>query len=235
MCSAVAAAATTEGPGSRPTPRAGSRGRQFLVEATRDRCRSRTRPTSTRARETDLQRTAGGVASAAQPYCPSDGCRVRGETVPPVHRKTTAVRALRTRVRHPSTRRIERAHTDAAGHAAVGEGRVPRHAQLVRRCAGRSTCGRVASVYAPGLPPRDFHLVVETALEGRLAGVGRDTARAEAALVRIATGRDDADRRVRHGTAAAPADVAGDHGHSGRQPAFDDHELVRSSERNAMT
>jgi hypothetical protein len=51
----------------------------------------------------------------------------------------------------------------------------------------------VAAVYAPGLDPMDFHLVVETALDGgwwvwdatRLAPRG--------ALARIATGRDAAD------------------------------------------
>jgi transglutaminase-like putative cysteine protease len=83
--------------------------------------------------------------------------------------------------------------TDAADTllASRGAGRDFAHL-VVACCRAVEVPARVAAVYAPGLSPMDFHLVVETALPGwsvwdatRLAPRGT--------LVRIATGRDAAD------------------------------------------
>lgn len=52
---------------------------------------------------------------------------------------------------------------------------------------------RLASVYAPGLKPMDFHAVAEVALDGRWCVVDATRLAPRASLVRIATGRDAAD------------------------------------------
>lgn len=52
---------------------------------------------------------------------------------------------------------------------------------------------RVAAVYAPGLYPMDFHLVVEAALDGRWQTIDPTRKAPRDHLIRIATGRDAAD------------------------------------------
>lgn len=52
---------------------------------------------------------------------------------------------------------------------------------------------RLASVYAPGLDPMDFHAVAEVALDGHWCVVDATRLAPRASLVRIATGRDAAD------------------------------------------
>ena len=52
---------------------------------------------------------------------------------------------------------------------------------------------RCASVYAPGLSPMDFHLVVEALIDGRWLVVDSTHLAPRASLVRIATGQDAAD------------------------------------------
>jgi len=52
---------------------------------------------------------------------------------------------------------------------------------------------RLASVYAPGLSPMDFHAVVEAFVEGRWEVVDATRLAPRAEYVRIATGRDAAD------------------------------------------
>jgi transglutaminase-like putative cysteine protease len=52
---------------------------------------------------------------------------------------------------------------------------------------------RVASVYAPGLWPMDFHAVAEALVDGRWRAVDATTLAPRDSLVRIATGRDAAD------------------------------------------
>jgi transglutaminase-like putative cysteine protease len=52
---------------------------------------------------------------------------------------------------------------------------------------------RLASVYAPGLSPMDFHAVAEVHLDGQWCAVDATRRAPRATLVRIATGRDAAD------------------------------------------
>lgn len=52
---------------------------------------------------------------------------------------------------------------------------------------------RLASVYAPGLDPMDFHAVCEAYVDGMWCAVDATTMAPRASLVRIATGRDAAD------------------------------------------
>jgi transglutaminase-like putative cysteine protease len=52
---------------------------------------------------------------------------------------------------------------------------------------------RLASVYAPGLDPMDFHAVAEAAIDGRWCVVDATTLAPRSTLLRIATGRDASD------------------------------------------
>jgi transglutaminase-like putative cysteine protease len=52
---------------------------------------------------------------------------------------------------------------------------------------------RLASVYAPGLSPMDFHAVAEAFVDGRWHAVDATRMAPRSSLVRIATGRDAAD------------------------------------------
>jgi len=52
---------------------------------------------------------------------------------------------------------------------------------------------RLASVYAPGLDPMDFHAVAEIAVDGQWRVVDATALAPRSSLVRIATGRDAAD------------------------------------------
>lgn len=52
---------------------------------------------------------------------------------------------------------------------------------------------RCSSVYAPGLSPMDFHLVVEALVEGRWLMVDATRLAPRASMMRIATGQDAAD------------------------------------------
>jgi transglutaminase-like putative cysteine protease len=63
---------------------------------------------------------------------------------------------------------------------------------------------RLASVYAPGLQPMDFHAVAEAYLDGQWYVVDATTLAPRSTLVRIATGRDASDTaflNVHHGFA----------------------------------
>jgi len=57
----------------------------------------------------------------------------------------------------------------------------------------RGVPARLASVYAPGLIPMDFHAVAEAWVEGAWHAVDATTLAPRSTLVRIATGRDAAD------------------------------------------
>ena len=59
------------------------------------------------------------------------------------------------------------------------------------RAAG--VAARVASVYAPGLYPMDFHLVTEAAVDGTWYTLDSTRLAPRESLIRIATGRDAAD------------------------------------------
>ena len=84
--------------------------------------------------------------------------------------------------------------TDAADTLLDGRGVCRDYAHLVATlCRAMNVPARVAAVYAPGLSPMDFHLVVETALEGRWQVWDATGLAPRPSLIRIATGRDAAD------------------------------------------
>jgi transglutaminase-like putative cysteine protease len=60
-------------------------------------------------------------------------------------------------------------------------------------CRALNIPARVAAVYAPGLSPMDFHLVVEAAVDGRWRVWDATRLAPRQTLMRIATGRDAAD------------------------------------------
>jgi transglutaminase-like putative cysteine protease len=64
---------------------------------------------------------------------------------------------------------------------------------MATMCRGVGIPARMASVYAPGLSPMDFHAVVETAVDGRWWSWDATRTAPRSTLVRIGTGRDAAD------------------------------------------
>jgi len=145
------------------------------------------------AAPTELDRL---VALRPSRYCPSD--RLAGYAADRFGTLAGAesVRAIEEHVhRHLAyTSRASGPTTDAVDTLLSAQGVCRDYAHLMATlCRAVGVPARVAAVYAPGLDPMDFHLVVETALDGgwwvwdatRLAPRG--------ALVRIATGRDAAD------------------------------------------
>lgn len=84
--------------------------------------------------------------------------------------------------------------TDAVDTLLAGAGVCRDFAHLTATlCRARDIPARVAAVYAPGLSPMDFHLVVETAIDGRWRVWDATRLAPRQSLMRIATGRDAAD------------------------------------------
>lgn len=84
--------------------------------------------------------------------------------------------------------------TDAVDTLLSGAGVCRDYAHLVATlCRALDVPARVAAVYAPGLSPMDFHLVVETALDGVWRVWDATRLAPRPTLIRIATGRDAAD------------------------------------------
>jgi transglutaminase-like putative cysteine protease len=84
--------------------------------------------------------------------------------------------------------------TDALETLLSGAGVCRDYAHLVATlCRAINIPARVAAVYAPGLDPMDFHLVVETALDGVWRVWDATRLAPRQTLMRIATGRDAAD------------------------------------------
>ena len=84
--------------------------------------------------------------------------------------------------------------TDAIDTMLTGAGVCRDYAHLVATlCRAIDIPARVAAVYAPGLYPMDFHLVVETALDGQWRVWDATRLAPRPTLIRIATGRDAAD------------------------------------------
>jgi transglutaminase-like putative cysteine protease len=84
--------------------------------------------------------------------------------------------------------------TDAVDTMLSGAGVCRDYTHLVATlCRALDIPARVAAVYAPGLSPMDFHLVVETALEGRWRVWDATRLAPRPTLIRVATGRDAAD------------------------------------------
>lgn len=84
--------------------------------------------------------------------------------------------------------------TDATDTLLTGQGVCRDYAHLVTAlCRAVGIAARVAAVYAPGLSPMDFHLVVETLIEGRWQVWDATRLAPRGSLIRIADGRDAAD------------------------------------------
>jgi transglutaminase-like putative cysteine protease len=84
--------------------------------------------------------------------------------------------------------------TDAIDTLLSGAGVCRDYAHLAATlCRSLDIPARVAAVYAPGLSPMDFHLVVETALDGVWRVWDATRLAPRPTLIRIATGRDAAD------------------------------------------
>jgi transglutaminase-like putative cysteine protease len=86
------------------------------------------------------------------------------------------------------------ATTDAIDTLLSGAGVCRDYAHLTATlCRALEIPARVAAVYAPGLSPMDFHLVAETAVDGRWRVWDATRLAPRPTLIRIATGRDAAD------------------------------------------
>jgi len=84
--------------------------------------------------------------------------------------------------------------TDAADTLMSARGVCRDFAHLVAAlCRAVEVPARIASVYAPGLTPMDFHAVVEAEIDGRWQVWDATRSAPRPTLVRIATGRDAAD------------------------------------------
>jgi transglutaminase-like putative cysteine protease len=156
------------------------------------------RPSTAAVDSTDAAAPPGDRIAALRPsrYCPSD--RLGGFAIAHFGHFPEPADRVRAICDHVASYLayepgMSDSLTDAADTllASRGAGRDFAHL-VVACCRAVEVPARVAAVYAPGLSPMDFHLVVETALPGwsvwdatRLAPRGT--------LVRIATGRDAAD------------------------------------------
>jgi hypothetical protein len=84
--------------------------------------------------------------------------------------------------------------TDAVDTLTSARGVCRDFAHLVAAlCRAVEVPARIASVYAPGLSPMDFHAVVEVEIDGRWQVWDATRLAPRSTLVRIATGRDAAD------------------------------------------
>jgi len=189
--------------GGRPGIPSHTRGRdlgdgQFLVEAPEGSLHV-TYEADVRPSDGDLPSTEVEEIVAMRPsrYCPSD--RLVGYAESRFIRyteKTDRVRAICAHVHRHLVYEAgsSDAHTDAADTLLSGRGVCRDYAHLVvTLCRAVDVPARVASVYAPGLSPMDFHLVVETALDGSWRVWDATRLAPRQSLVRIATGRDAAD------------------------------------------
>lgn len=137
------------------------------------------------------------VALRPSRYCPSDrltgfAAKQFGGAGDP----TAAVRAVAEWVHTHLTYTVGSSGptTDAIDTLLTGAGVCRDYAHLTATlCRALDIPARVAAVYAPGLSPMDFHLVVETALEGEWRVWDATRLAPRQSLIRIATGRDAAD------------------------------------------
>jgi transglutaminase-like putative cysteine protease len=137
------------------------------------------------------------VAMRPSRYCPSD--RLGGfasREFGGLRDATAAVRAITDWVFEHLTYQPGSSGptTDAVDTLLTGAGVCRDYAHLVATfCRAIDIPARVAAVYAPGLYPMDFHLVTETALDGRWRVWDATRLAPRPSLIRIATGRDAAD------------------------------------------
>jgi transglutaminase-like putative cysteine protease len=137
------------------------------------------------------------VALRPSRYCPSDRMAgFAGTMFGGLPDATATVRAIRDWVHDHLSYTVGSSGptTDAAETLQDGRGVCRDYAHLVATlCRAMNIPARVAAVYAPGLSPMDFHLVVETALDGRWQVWDATGLAPRPSLIRIATGRDAAD------------------------------------------
>ncbi|GAA3917338.1 cysteine protease [Amorphoplanes auranticolor] len=137
------------------------------------------------------------VALRPSRYCPSDKMAGFAGTLFSGRPDATAtVRAIRDWVHDHLSYEAGSSGptTDAADTLLDGRGVCRDYAHLMTTlCRAMNVPARVAAVYAPGLSPMDFHLVVETALDGRWQVWDATGLAPRQSLIRIATGRDAAD------------------------------------------
>jgi transglutaminase-like putative cysteine protease len=137
------------------------------------------------------------VALRPSRYCPSD--RLLGFAGSHFGRYAMGLDRIRAICDHVSEHVSYEAGTsdgttDATQTLLTGRGVCRDYAHLVAAlCRAVDVPARVAAVYAPGLSPMDFHLVVETELDGAWRVWDATRLAPRPSLVRIATGRDAAD------------------------------------------
>ena len=136
------------------------------------------------------------VALRPSRYCPSD--RIAGFAARQfgAYDPVTTVRKIALWVHENLTYEAGSSGptTDAIDTLVDGRGVCRDYAHLVATlCRALDLPARVAAVYAPGLSPMDFHLVVETALDGAWRVWDATRLAPRQTLIRIATGRDAAD------------------------------------------
>ena len=150
--------------------------------------------TGTAVAVSDEQRVA---ALRPSRYCPSD--RLRGFALAQFGELPAGlprVRAICDFVwRHIAYQSETSAHTtDAVDTLLAGRGVCRDFAHLVAAlCRAVDVPARIASVYAPGLSPMDFHAVVETDIDGSWWTWDPTRSAPRPTMARIATGRDAAD------------------------------------------
>jgi transglutaminase-like putative cysteine protease len=171
----------------------------LLVEAEPGRLTVRYDATVDPAGGTAARVSAGDRVVALRPsrYCPSD--RMGGFATGLVGQHDTArdrVLAICDHVAgHLSyASGSSDATTDAVDTLLSGAGVCRDYAHLVAAlCRAVGVPARVASVYAPGLYPMDFHLVAEAVVDSHWYVFDATRLAPRPSLVRIATGRDAAD------------------------------------------
>jgi hypothetical protein len=174
-------------------------GRQHLVRAPKGLLTATYSGTAADRRQgenpvTEIERI---VALRPSRYCPSD--RISGFAVKQFGGRgdaTATVRAITDWVHGHLTYEggSSGPTTDAIDTLLGGAGVCRDYAHLVATlCRSMDVPARVAAVYAPGLSPMDFHLVVETALDGVWRVWDATRLAPRQTLIRIATGRDAAD------------------------------------------
>jgi transglutaminase-like putative cysteine protease len=137
------------------------------------------------------------VALRPSRYCPSD--RLAGYAAARFGAGADPVATVRAVVDHVHRRLtytggVSGPITDAADTLLAGAGVCRDFAHLVATlCRAVNVPARVAAVYAPGLDPMDFHLVVETAVDDAWWVWDATRLAPRQSLIRVATGRDAAD------------------------------------------
>jgi transglutaminase-like putative cysteine protease len=150
------------------------------------------RPATRAVPPTDVDRI---VATRPSRYCPSDrlggyAARYRGADA------LASVRAIVGDVHHSLVYDATATGPtiDAIDTLLAGRGVCRDYAHLAAAlCRAVDIPARVAAVYAPGLDPMDFHLVVETALADEWVVWDATRLAPRHSLIRVATGRDAAD------------------------------------------